>query len=152
MINLLAPWRGSFHQAFIDKKGRPAGIVQGGLDVCSQGSDLLSVLTVVFVFGSMFLGAAFFLARLTAAGVFFFFKVDLVAFFVEYLVFEIVERLVGQDAEFALEFPAPFPVFAHNPFLEIGIDKRMDIHNEAVHFERVDKVINLVFQHIGKKQ
>ena len=73
-------------------------------------------------------------------------------FFVEYLILEVVEGLVGQDAEFALEFPAPFPVLAYNSFLQVGIDKWMDIHNEAVHVQRVDKVINLVFQLVGKKQ
>ena len=98
------------------------------------------------------LGASLLLSRLAAAGVFFFFKVYLVTVFVDDSVLEVVERLVGHDAEFALELPAPFPVFTHKSLLEISIDKRMDIHNEVVRVERVDKVINLVFQLVGKKQ
>ena len=108
---------------------------------------------LVLVVGSGFvLGAALLFGGFAAAGVFFLFEVNFVMVFVDDLIFQVIERLVGQDAEFALEFPAPFPVFAHESFLEISIDKRMDIHNEAVHVQCVDQIINLVFQLVGKKQ
>ena len=95
-------------------KDHPAGIEPGGLDICGRAVTRGSGLAVFFGVGSgALLGATFFLARLTAAGVFFLFEVNFVMVFVDDLIFQVIERLVGQDAEFALEFSAPFPVFAH---------------------------------------
>ena len=74
---------------------RPAGIGLGGLDVHGSAMAQRGSLLAVFVVGSTLLGASFFLARLAAAGVFFFFKVNLVTVFVDDLVLEVVERLVG---------------------------------------------------------
>ena len=110
-----------------------------------------SLAVVISVGSGTLLGASLLLGGLAAAGVFFLFKVNLVTFSVQYLVFEVVERLVRENAELAFEFPSPFPVVTHESFLQVGVNKGMHIHDKAAYVQGVDKVIDLVFLLVGKK-
>ena len=104
------------------------------------------MLLFVVVFGARFLFAA------RAACVFLLFEVNFVLVFIEDSILKVGERLVGYDFKFKAIFHSPTRIFRNQSFFQISIDEWVNVHYELRYFQRVEKIVDFIFQHVGEEK
>ncbi len=88
----------------------------------------------------------------TAVNVALFLKVDFLMVGIKHLIFQIGERFVGKHLETAAESTAPTTVYRYEPFFDVGIYKGVYIHHKFLDHQRIDQIVNLFFQFLGKEK